>query len=371
MQIEKGLKYIKYFILIITLSILGILFVGNRYVKADSNYYEEILKAFKENSIEYKKTQLELQKNILAKDDYQRLLDKCQKNINATGDPATIEDLTKQYEDYLLQQNISTYYVENGEKWVDENNRIQIYNFLSDYLQIPVLNEKIKYSKTIIKELNGTLKIVKAQNKLGYATKLNVDDIQTKIETEKANLTTTEGELKLLQLQLCNKLGKTSIESFTLNKVVGIKKQEEYVENYKNNNNTLLYTEAQIKAYTTYKENMLAKGETYTKYANKADIEKQLLDLQKQKYTSELPIKIAESLISYQNESSQLVAKDKEISNVALKIKNTQTLYKKGKAKKIDVTKLMTEEAKLNYEKVEILYKLNTAYFKLFYNIES
>lgn len=372
MRSKKNIRYIKYIIMLLTLSVSMVFLIPCRNIKAYSNNnYEDVIIIFTGNSIDYKLSELEFQKNIFAKNEYQHMLDRYGEQIvKAQGDADTLENLTIEYEDSLLQLNLYTYYEENREKWIEENYRIQKYHFISDYLQLPVLRAKIDYSKAVLNELNEIMNIIEVQFDLGYATTLDLDNIQTQIITEEASLKTTEGDFNLLHQQIYEELGKTNIDILALNKVQGLKTQEEYVQNFYNNNTTLQYLQTQVKSYSTYKEDMETKGEAYEKYVLKADNELQILNLKIQKYESDLSINILKSLISYQSASSQLEAKEKEIENLKLKIKNKQYLYRKGKVQKIELTKLNTNMVKLSSEREYILYKQNIAYYELFYSID-
>ncbi len=107
----------------------------------------------------------------------------------------------------------------------------------------------------------------------------------------------------------------------------------------------------------------------YIKYVNKSDIELKLLALKQQQYKLQETLSINKTYHSFQNQPFLLEAKDAEIAYTKLKKKEKQLLYKKGKAKKIEITQLNTELEKLTYERESLLYQQNMSYYTLLYNI--
>lgn len=341
--------------------------IGN--AKSITNY-EDILGEFTQSSIEYQQTELELQKYLYAIPEYQHSVERYKERMNQVNmDSETLEDVTAEYENSLLQVNIYSFYEKHGDIWLDEKLRNLKYDFLSDYLQLPVLQTKIDYYDALLSEYNDTLKITQALNHSGYATKLEVEKVKTLIVNSKTNKKAAEDELDYLKLKVGNQLNDPNIHIFSLSKISTVNKLEDYIESYSKNNTTLLFLEKQVKAYEIYKTNMESRGEVYIKYVNKSDIELKLLALKQQQYKLQETLSINKTYHSFQNQPFLLEAKDAEIAYTKLKKKEKQLLYKKGKAKKIEITQLNTELEKLTYEREYLLYQQNMAYFTLLYNI--
>ncbi len=332
--------------------------------------YEDTLGEFTQSSIEYQQTELELQKYLYAIPEYQHSVERYKERMNQVNmDSETLEDVTAEYENSMLQVNIYSFYEKHGDIWLDEKLRNLKYNFLSDYLQLPVLQTKIDYYDALLSEYNDTLKITQALNHSGYATKLEVEKVKTLIVNSKTNKKAAEDELDYLKLKVGNQLNDPNIHIFSLSKISTVNKLEDYIESYSKNNTTLLFLEKQVKAYELYKTNMESRGEVYIKYVNKSDIELKLLALKQQQYKLQETLSINKTYHSFQNQPFLLEAKDAEIAYTKLKKKEKQLLYKKGKAKKIEITQLNTELEKLTYERESLLYQQNMSYYTLLYNI--
>lgn len=218
-------------------------------------------------------------------------------------------------------------------------------------------------------DLSDTFKIVQAKYDLGYAVKSEVNTAALNIRNEEDNLKGYKEEYEILKLKLCRDLGVQVIESFPLHEAYEIKTQQEYIEEYSSNNLTLKYLETQKNAYETYTEDMKFKGETYEIYLEKANTQIELLDIEKDQYNANLPIYLKGLIDSFHSEKEKLISKKEELSNLKLKISNYNQLYQKGKIQKMELTKLNTKEAEINYDITNVLYNLNINYYKLYYNI--
>lgn len=368
---KKVCKYI-FLLILIGVACFSNLKGESQIIVAETNNTEivnEVIESYKKNSLSYQRIEMEQKLNISTYLEYKNNLKQYEEQIvKAQGEAETIENLKKAYEECLLNVNIYEFYQNNSGKLIVENQNKEMYNFLQDFLKLPVYKANIKYYKELIKELKDELSITEYKYKKGYATELEVKSLKSTLNTEMANLNSIEGELLSLQAKINMDTGLTGEYDFSLYKLTPIQREEEYLNEYFADS-PLLFQEQKEKAYTTYKENVTNKLKDSSIYIEKADNNLILIGIEKKQYKNKITNTVSGNIVSYNNMSQQLNNKKEEIKVLNLKISSNKKLYKKGKIQKLKLTKLSTEKAKLEYEETLLLYKQNMAYYALEYHI--
>ncbi len=329
----------------------------------------QIVDLYKNNSPEFLKIKNEQELNYSNYLEYKENLAYYQEQINnSRGNTSAIENLKKAYDECLLNVDTYEFYQNNLDKITEENQKKDIYNFLTEYLKCPIFQANIEYEKSIIKELKEELNIIKTKYRKGYAVSVDVKQAKTKLASEEAKLKEIQGQKDILKMNICSELGLTQLNDFSLSQVNVIKNETDYQKEYESSM-TLLFLEEQQKAYTIYKDN-ISKDVTETQiYVDKADENLKLLEAKKTILKNSNLQTISKLKNTYNIIGIQLASKEDELKNIAQKIKSNAVLYRKGKINKIELMKLDVEEKKLEYEKVELLYQQNITFYALEYNI--
>jgi hypothetical protein len=368
---KKAYKYIALIIIILAVNIIG-LKGENQIVVAtanDNKTIKEAIAAYKKNSLSCQKVEAEQKLNISIYLQYKNNLKQYKDQIEKfQGDTKEFQNLLKAYEECLLNVNLYEYYQKNSDKMIAENQSKEIYNFLQDFLMIPVYKANIKYYKELIKELKEELVIAEAKFKQGYFTTLEVERIKSKIKTEEANLNAIEGEQSSLEAKINMEISLTGKSGFSLYKLAPIQKKDKYVKAYLTDS-PLLFQKQKEKAYTVYRENVTKKVNDSSSYIEKADNNLKIIDIEMKQYKNQIESTVTGFTVTYNNIASQLIAKEEEIKVINLEITNYEKLYQKGRIQKLELTKSSTEKARLEYEKMVLLYKQNMVYYGLHYHI--
>lgn len=318
---------------------------------------KEILEAYRNESISYK--QLEVTAELKALD-YEELKIQVENTISGS-------DI---YAEYELQKNIAYFYYQNKNMYLESLQKNKEYKFLKKYYLIPVYEKQLVYQKAALKETEEQLSIIKIRRQKGLALKLEEKEKEVEVkEVEKAILK-TERKIELLKDEIEEETGR-GLEKIIIPKCSELKKTSEYIKEFEEKNISISLNKSAQKAYDIYLEQLNLSSESYQIKRRKAELKQKQLKGEEQIHKQQLGKTIKEAMCQHEENKDELGINEERYKQVKQQIILTKKIYKKGKAKKVDITALQAEKARLEYEKEQLLYNQAILYKQLDYQIET
>ena len=193
-------------------------------------------------------------------------------------------------------------------------------------------------------ELEKKLAIENKKLKLGYATALDVSQVQNTLDRTGLMIKEAEEEIGF-QEDLLASYGEKEILTELPQNLEELK--DDFVGKFCTDSAQLKYYEQQMTAYSNYIEHSGESEETLEKMR----LELELAGLNQQQYRVELTRYVKQKEKSYRQFRLKLEEYDSEIALAEEKIKNAELLCEQGRLREIDVMELKTEKARLEYER--------------------
>lgn len=240
-----------------------------------------------------------------------------------------------------------SYYVANKGKLFSNKEQEKQYEIYRNTVTISKYEYQGAYLEAYKKELEKKLAIEDNKLELGYTTNIAVKELEMQLKG-------TELQLQNIQKQQIHcqetiQIYGGTYQPLQLPEDVASLNQN-YIDNYLNDNVQIKYYKYQQKTYEEYlEENEEAEN------AEDIQIQKDLLELDKQKYAADLQVYVKEKILQYETDRNNIQQMDEEIALLQEKIRMNQELYQMGKITEMEITEMETEQKRLEYEKMSLV----------------
>lgn len=241
-----------------------------------------------------------------------------------------------------------SYYVENQKKLFQEKEQENLYKIRYYTLQIQKDEFQEMYLQALAEELEEKLKIENSKLETGYSTQISVNEIETQLNATKLQMETVQAQ----QVQYKENIqiyGGTYKQLQVEEEVLAL--SGDYIREFQKDNLQIKYYEEQLENYQEYiEENEEAEDLEDIK------IQRNLAEIDKQQYEANLQVYVEEKVLQYETVLRNIEQVNNEIKLVEEKIKTNRQLYESGKITQIQITELETEQKRLLYEKMSLIY---------------
>lgn len=240
-----------------------------------------------------------------------------------------------------------SYYVANKGKLFSNKEQEKQYEIYRNTVTISKYEHQGAYLEAYKKELEKKLAIEDNKLELGYTTNIAVKELEMQLKE-------TELQLQNIQKQQIHcqetiQIYGGTYQPLQLPEDVASLNQN-YIDNYLNDNVQIKYYKYQQKTYEEYlEENEEAEN------AEDIEIQKDLLELDKQKYEADLQVYVKEKILQYETDRNNIQQMDEKIALLQEKIRMNQELYQMGKITEMEITEMETEQKRLEYEKMSLV----------------
>lgn len=240
-----------------------------------------------------------------------------------------------------------SYYVANKEKLFSNRKQEKQYEVYQNTVNILKYEYQGAYLQAYKEELEKKIAIEDNKLELGYTTNVAVQELEMQLEQTKLQLQNIQAQQVHCQ-ETIQIYGET-YQPLQLSEDVAALNQN-YIDNYLNDNVQIKYYEYQQKTYEEYlEENEEAEN------AQDIEIQKDLLEVDKQKYMADLQVYVKEKILQYETDRNNIQQMDEEIALLQEKIRINQELYQMGKITEMEITEMETEQKRLEYEKMSLV----------------
>lgn len=246
-----------------------------------------------------------------------------------------------------IPEEEQSYYVANKEKLFSNREQEKQYEIYKNTVNILKYEYQTAYLQAYKEQLEKKIAIEDNKLELGYTTNIAVQELEMQLKE-------TELQLQNIQKQQTHcqetiQIYGGTYQSLQLPEEVTVLNQN-YIDNYLNDNVQIKYYEYQQKTYEEYlEENEEAEN------AEDIEIQKDLLEVDKQKYEADLQVYVKEKILQYETNRNNIQQMDEEIALLQEKIRINQEMYQMGKITEIEITELETEQKRLVYEKMSLV----------------
>lgn len=265
--------------------------------------------------------------------------------------------------EYILQKDLSFYYVENREGILAKEQAEAEYSLYRSQLEISLYDCQIAYLNDLEAQMQEKLRIEEAKSWRGYSTTFLIQEAETALVQVTSQMETVKARQEFLQEEFRLKGG--VVTDVSMGDEIG-ELREDYLEQFRGNSIQLKYLDNQIQAYTTYLNSMNEADDNY----KKAQLQLELAVLNKQQYETDLELYVKEKTLRYKEAKQNVVSTEAEIELQKQKIHDSELLYEKGKITQMMLIELNTELKKLEYERMSFLYEADAAVYVLNHGIE-
>ena len=241
---------------------------------------------------------------------------------------------------------------------LEEKAEQQQYYIYQNQLQVQLLELKLAYLSELEKEWAQKCRSEEKKLEMGYAVPVSVKE--------------AEGQhtAVLLEIESVREKQEFCMEAIALYggayQEIFVSEECEpltgnYMELFLEGNAQELYYQQQISKYETALLNAVGKAEE-TKILQK---QLQAAVMEKTQYEINLELYVKELQLQYSDIERRIADKDNKITIAELRVNNAALLYEKEKITEIELTELINELYKLQYERTELLYEAKDIYYRL------
>lgn len=253
-----------------------------------------------------------------------------------------------------------SYYVENQERIFQQKEQETTYKIRYNTLQIQKCEFQKVYLQALEKQLETKLEIEQGKLNLGYSTEVSVMEIENQLNEAKLQISTIEAQEKQY---------KETIEIYGgVYAPVQVEEQfsslsKDYVSEFLNDNLQIKYYDYELKTYQEYLDK------------NQEDedikIQKKLEEIEKQQYEADLQVYVKGKMLQYEIILNNITQVNSEMELIKEKIQTNQKLYESGKITEIEIMELETEQKRLEYERMSLIYDADGILYILEHRLEN
>lgn len=255
-----------------------------------------------------------------------------------------------------------SYYVENQTRIFQQKEEEKRYNIYYNMCMIQKCEYQATYLQALKEELESKRKIEEGKLDLGYTTQISVQDIDTQLKEVIMQMETVQEQEKYYK-EVVSIYGGEYV-ALGIGETVS-ELSEDYINEFFKDNLQIKYYEYQIKTYEEYlREHKEAEN------VEDIRIQKQIAELDKQKYEADLQIYVKGKVLQYETILRNITQLNDEIELIEEKIRINNTLCENGKIAEISIIEFKTEQKRLMYEKMSLVYDADCIRYILEHKIE-